>query len=257
MTDDINAGSELEPAQETITPDIQAPVEAPKTDEAPKELSVRENLVKALKETKENADKGPAEKPQAQTAPKDKAAKAGDPAAAVSKDVQQPKPAITAPASWSAPAKAKFATLDPVLQNEILKREKEVTQGFSKLDEERNFGKQMKDAAAPYMAIIKAEGGDPVKAYAEYLNIAYQMRTATPQQKGNILIGLAQRFGADLRVNPNQQVNPEVQQLQKTVQQLQWEREQERQYQQQQTQTTIDGMISAFAADPKTFTTRR
>lgn len=254
-SEELETGSTMDAGSEAVA-DVQeqAKLESAKTEpaaEQPKEQSLRESLAQGLKEARDNAAK--ADKPQAPKAPETKTAEAGKPTAttAVDKNLQQPKATIAAPPSWSAPAKAKFSTLDPVLQNEILKREKEVHQKFTAMDEERGLGKSIKEASAPYEAIIRAEGGDAVKAFKDFLNHAYLLRTASPQQKGQMLLQIAQRYGADLRVNPNQQVNPEVQQLQKTVQQLQWEREQERLNQQQQTQATIQAQIEAFSAKPE------
>lgn len=262
MTDDINAGSELEPAQETIAPDTQEQPKTETTTEPPKEVSLRESLAAGLKEARQNEGKAQPEKQQAQTAPKDKAAKTGEPAAAVvDKAVQQP----AAPSALSAQARAKLAAADPILKNEILSlekkftdlrdkhdtREKEFHKKLTAHDDARNLGLNIKDASAPYEAIIRAEGGDAVKAFKDFLNHAYLLRTASPQTKGQLLLQIAQKYGADLRVNPNQQVNPDVQRLEKTVQQLQWEREQEKSNQQQQLQTNIQSQIEAFSAKPE------
>jgi hypothetical protein len=108
-----------------------------------------------------------------------------------------PNNGAAAPEGWSAPAKAKWTGLDPLVQREIAKREKDFHVALTKQDEERVFGRQMKETAAPYMHIIRAEGGDARAAFQDYLNTAYKMRTASPQEKAQILLAYAQRFGAD------------------------------------------------------------
>lgn len=171
-----------------------APVEVV---EEPKKLSLGDELRKNLDEAEQRA-----RDEQGRFAKEAKAkveAKPLEVKPPIADPVIQPiQPLVKAPNAWSGPAKAKFATLPPDIQQEISKREADVEKGFTKLDEDRQFGKQFRDTIIPYMAMIQAEGSTPHAAVQSLLNSAYQLRTATPAAKGAMLIGLAKQYGADL-----------------------------------------------------------
>ena len=164
-----------------------------------------------------------------------------------------------APDAWSPAAKAKFAMLDPEVQAEIARREAEVHKGFTKQDEQRNLGKSIEQAYAPYMAMVRAEGGDPVRTTQVLLQTAYTLRHGTPEQKEHLVLGLMQQYAVD----PNrvfqrlaggqqtQQVHPQVAQLQAQVERLQRAEQERMQSTQSQEQAQIGQAIERFASDPK------
>jgi len=59
------------------------------------------------------------------------------------------QPAITAPTSWSPEAKAEWAKLSPALQQAVIKREKEVSDGFAQKSNELQTWKQVEGVLAP------------------------------------------------------------------------------------------------------------
>lgn len=119
-----------------------------------------------------------------------------DPAPEIAKEPELP--AIEPPAAWKAEDKEKFKALPRDVQETIKAREEEVHKGFTKLDEERNLGKQIKEVVTPYMAIIQAEGGTPVTAVRDLLNTAYMLRTAPAVQKVEIVRQICQTYGVDM-----------------------------------------------------------
>lgn len=159
-----------------------------------------------------------------------------------------------APAAWSG-TKEEFAALPTTVQDRIIQREEEVHKGFTKLDEERNLGKSMKEIITPYMAIIQAEGGTPQGAVKDLLNTAYVLRTGSPQQKLQLMSQVAQQYGVDLRqlAQPQQQtmVDPNIQALYQKVQTLEQERNNSRLLQEQNDSAKVNNEIEAFAADTK------
>lgn len=157
------------------------------------------------------------------------------------------------PRSWTNEEKAKWAEATPEVRKAILRREQEVEQGFTKLDEERNFGKSLKDVITPYMSIIQAEGGTPVTAVQSLLNTAYILRTAPIAQKTALFHQLAQQYGVDLSqpnstVQPNQMLAQTQQEIAALKQQIQ---QQPEIFRQQQENLAIKSQIDTFAADPK------
>ena len=182
-------------------------------------ISLRDELANALKEVTERDSALPeseaAETPGApkEDRPRDEsgrfAAKEGSAPAKPEAAPQEPakvetppKPAATpsvkAPQSWSTAAKADFDKLPPHIQAEIAKRESDVEKGFTRQDEERQFGRSLRDIINPYMPIITAEGGTPQKAVQELLNTAYLLRRGTPEQKVALFRATAQQFGIPL-----------------------------------------------------------
>lgn len=166
-------------------------------------------------------------------------------------------PAIKPPDSWSPAAKAKFAAMDPELQQEVMRREAEVHKGFTTQDEHRKLGKTFTDVMTPYLPMIRAEGGDPIAAVQNLMQTAYNLRAASQDQKQEMCIALCQQYGIDLRGVFNRlsggqrQVDPQVSQLQQQLQALQQDKLQREQSQQSQEQAQIHQTIDSFASDPK------
>lgn len=187
---------------------------------------------------------------QAQPLPIDPAAQPG-----AQQVVQPPR----APDAWSPAAKAKFATLDPEIQAEIAKRETEVHKGFTRQDDQRTLGKNFEQAMQPYLAMIRSEGSDPIRAAATVMQTAYNLRAGTQDQKEQLLIGLMNQY----QIDPNRvfqrlsggyqqsQVDPQVAALHQQVQQLQQVIQGGQQQAEQAAQAQIHQTIESFASDPK------
>lgn len=166
----------------------------------------------------------------------------------------QQQPAIAPPSNLKPELRAAWDAAPPELRKYIADREAEVHKGFTRMDEERQFGKTMRDTISPYTSMIQAEGGDPASAVKALLNTAYILRSGSVQQKVSALQAVAQQYGIPLenvqQLQQQQRVDPHVAALQQQVQQLtqsQQRQQQEReQAEQHQTQTTIQ----AFAAAP-------
>ena len=157
--------------------------------------------------------------------------------------------AIRPPDSWTPVAKAKFAEIPPEIQQEIARREEEVHKGFTKFDEERVLGKQIKDVITPYLPMIRAEGGDTVGAVSNLLQTAHMLRT----DPRTAILNLAQRFGVDLGAGAPQQqnVDPVVQQLQQQIYQMQQQQQQQYYMKEQHENAQVQSTIESFASDPK------
>lgn len=158
-----------------------------------------------------------------------------------------------APASWSNAVKAKWAALDPEIRSEIVKREADVHKGFTKMDEERTFAKQMQQVVAPYEAIIRAEGGTVPTAVASVLNTAYILRTGDPQAKARAVAEVCQQYGVDLNLvaQPQGQLPPEVLGLRQELQELKGQWTQRQQQERQQMESQVLNAVETFRQDPK------
>lgn len=158
-----------------------------------------------------------------------------------------------APASWSNPAKAKWAALDPELRAEINKREADIHKGFTKMDDERHFAKEMQRATAPYEAIIRASGVSIPQAVEQVLNTAYILRTADPMTKAREIAQVCQQYGVDLRLlaQPQGEQNPQVQALQQRLAQMEGQFNQRQQAEKQQLEQQVLNAVETFGQDPK------
>lgn len=158
------------------------------------------------------------------------------------------------PNTWTPAAKAKFTTLDPDLQQEIIKREQDMARAITLHDQDRSFGKTVKDVVTPYLPMINAEGATPETAIQSLLNTAYRLRTSSPQEKGVLLANLARQYGADLSAFSGDQeqapIDPTVQALQQKLQQLEGFITQQHTQQQTVAEQTLLRDINAFQADP-------
>lgn len=157
------------------------------------------------------------------------------------------------PQSWKPELKAEWDKLPDTVRKYTLEREAEVHKGFTKMDEERNFGKAIKDVVTPYMAVIQSEGGTAAQAIQSLLNTAYTLRTAQPQQKVQLFRQLAMQYQVPLaelfkEVNNQGAVNPDVQRLEQQLQQLQQAQTQREQMAKEQEAAQAMGQVTQFAA---------
>lgn len=160
---------------------------------------------------------------------------------------------VKAPESAPPEVKALFDKLPPEVQGWVAKREAEVHRQFTRQDEERNFGKSMKDVVTPYLPMIQAEGGNPVAAVQNLLNTAYILRHAPIEQKTEAVKALIQQYGIDATTlaQPQAYVDPTVAQLQRQLAEIENRDQQREQFQQQQQTQAMQAELQAFAADPK------
>lgn len=179
-------------------------------------------------------DKAPAEKPVDHSQP-----------------ITPAVPAIKPPDGWNAAAKAKFATLEPDIQAEIVRRETDMHRQFTTQDQDRTLGKGIREVAAPYLATIRAEGGDEKQAFQQFLNYAHIMRSGTPAQKAQALQAVAQQYNVELG-QPLQQApqNQQFETLNQRLDRLERERQEEIQQRQVQEQSALTSEIDAFKAEP-------
>lgn len=111
--------------------------------------------------------------------------------------VQQPEPseAIRPPQSWSAKAKAQFAALDPVIQAEVLKREKDVDAGLAQWRPKGERLNRLDTVIDPIRDRLTLAGIDEV-AYLQALTKADEMLRGP--DKLNALLQVAQMYGIAL-----------------------------------------------------------
>jgi hypothetical protein len=249
---------------------VETPVEDAEIEQPIEPPSIRDSLASALEESKAKAANDADGKKLVSFKATPKEAKVKDDNAIdkplktktikdITKDVSQVTgketvlPEIKTPQSFQGANAPAWKDLPRNMQEFLAKREEDYHRELTKQDEERTFGRSIKELASPYLPLIQAEGGDVTKAFQNFLNHAYILRTKSPQEKGLLILKLAQEFGADLRgaaQQGNVQVSPQLQQLQQEVQDLKKQREQEIALKKQQEDTALKSQVDAFSADP-------
>lgn len=106
-------------------------------------------------------------------------------------NIQQPSQAMEVPTSWSADAKAKWATLDPSIQAEIVRRERNMSDGGQKWSEEKRGYEEILSpvrAVAQKYGVNEREGLHRLLAANEFLE----------RDPPAAIAWLAQSYGLDL-----------------------------------------------------------
>lgn len=125
-----------------------------------------------------------------------------------------------APQSWGTAVKSKWNELPEDVRAEVLKRENDMHQVLTRHDGDLRLGREMKEAVAPYVATIIAEGGTPVTAVRDLLNTAYVLRTGTPEQKKAIIFNTAKQFNIDIGVANDDYEDPTIASLKQQIEEL-------------------------------------
>ncbi len=161
----------------------------------------------------------PAAKPGSKTLPKldgkpGSAPKTGEQVPAAGKDQKvtplgTPKPAATgpgatvpastvrAPVTWRPELREKFATLPPEVQEEVTRREKDMTTFMEQTAGARNYAQSINQVIAPYEALIRAEGGNHITAVDSLFKTAYILRTAAPHTKAKMVAQMIKQHAVD------------------------------------------------------------
>jgi hypothetical protein len=153
---------------------------------------------------------------------------------------QAPSPVHEAPSSWSAPAKAKWSTLDPSIQAEIVRREQNMHEGGQKWSEEK---RRYEETFAPVREAARKSGIDEHEGMRRLI-AANEFLDRDPV---GAIQWLAQAYGVDLQNMSAQparpQADPMLTQLSQEVSFLKSDLE-------QRTMRDIQSQIDAFKNAP-------
>lgn len=94
----------------------------------------------------------------------------------------------------------RWNSLPPEVQQEVLRREREISTGLQGAAEARRFHEQFNQALTPYKAFIDMEGGDPLKAFGDYLKTAAILRSGSPQDKAMAFAQATRQYGIDVNL---------------------------------------------------------
>ena len=230
----------------------QKPVETQISEEKPSKKTLREDIQDQVRAAKDR-EADPETKPARKTKNPLELPKQERSIPSTQSSQPEEKP-LNAPISLKGEEKAKWSELPKWAQETIIRRESEAEKKITAMDEERHFGKKIKEVVTPYTPLFAMSNTTPEQGIREMLNYAQILQTGTPQSKGLLLHQLAQRWGADMRFTPEAATQPQNQ-LSVLQQELQRTKEElarlPQTLKQQQSEAEIKTIIENFANDPK------
>ncbi len=105
--------------------------------------------------------------------------------------------AVGAPKTWTKAALEKWATVDPTVQAEVLKREEDFMRGIGQYKEKADLGDRYDKVVEPFRGVLAAENIDPVQLFQSFSANHYLLTRGTPQQKLELTANLIQGYGID------------------------------------------------------------
>jgi len=162
--------------------------------------------------------------------------------------------AVSPPVSWSAEAKAAFATLTPAVQQAVLKREKEVSDGFAQKSAELKDWEPLKSVLGPRQHALAAAYG----SVANGIQTLFSLSDYAEKDAPGFIKWFAQQRGIDLSSlagtpagQPQASADPTIAALQQQIASLNQQLTGFTQSQEQAQQAELTRQIEAFKADPK------
>jgi len=107
-------------------------------------------------------------------------------------------PVEKAPQAWKPAQKAKWASLDPDIRQEVVRRERETTQVLNESAQVRQFAQQFHGTIQPYLARLQSSGTAPLRAVQNLLAADHLLATAPKAQKAQYLAKLINDYGVDI-----------------------------------------------------------
>lgn len=128
---------------------------------------------------------------------------AAEPAeAAAEKPAAKPTAEATAsspaPASWTPTAKEEWSKLPPTIQQEVTRREAEITRTLNATSEARKGYETFRQITGPFEHLMRMEGASPFQAVDNLVKTAAHLRLGTQVQKSQIIQNIINQYGVDI-----------------------------------------------------------
>jgi hypothetical protein len=183
---DAVQSKQAEPAIETSVDNDEKPSK-PKRDEKGKFSKVDEEDKGADGDSSDATGADPVDETKAESDSNE--GEAGEP---LSQEVKRP------PQALSASIKGKWADIPEDVKNEFIRLESASAKGVASLKQDAHIGRELMEEIRPYEALIQSAGGTPKTAVRNLLQTAAILRTGTPAQKQNAVIGIIREYGIQL-----------------------------------------------------------
>ncbi len=108
--------------------------------------------------------------------------------------------AVKPPRSWSAEAKAAFAALPEPVKQDVLRREKEISQGLELAAPARKHYESFQEVVKPFQPLLDAYGvSDPLPEIKQLLTARATLEIGSPEQKAALIANMVHNFGIDVQ----------------------------------------------------------
>lgn len=114
------------------------------------------------------------------------------------KPVEPEKPKVRPPASWKPTARESWEKAPPEIQQEVLRREKEISAALNESAEARATYQKFRETVSPYESMIRAQGVEPIQAVGNLLRTAAQLATAPVPARAQIVADIIKTYGVDI-----------------------------------------------------------
>ena len=128
---------------------------------------------------------------------------AAEPAEAAAEDpAAEPEPEVaasgSAPASWTPTAKEAWSKLPPEVQEEVTRRERDISRVLSHTAEARKGYETFRQITGPFEHLMRMEGASPFQAVDNLVKTAAHLRLGTQVQKSQIIQNIINQYGVDI-----------------------------------------------------------
>ena len=150
---------------------------------------------------------------------------------------------MQAPRSWKPGAREHWASLPPDVQQEVMRRETEISRFAQNTAQARQVADTLGQMAQQYAPALQAEGVDIITATQNLMGMVGRLRFGTPQERASTIVSLINSYGVDvealdqalvnhlggqngqpMQAQPQQFTDPRVDQLLGSIQQMQAQR---------------------------------
>jgi len=166
---------------------------------------------------------------------------------------------LKAPVSWKPTAKSQWEKLPSEIKNEVLRREKEMSQFVSQNDHHRKFNEAFTTVVKPFEHLIRSQNSTPLAAVRNLMTTAAGLTTGNKQQKASIVAEIIANYGVDVetldlvlsgkgaQIKPAQDdINPRLMQMLQPVYGFMSEVQQARELHEQRRQQQADELVESF-----------
>lgn len=106
---------------------------------------------------------------------------------------------IKAPQSWKPAARESWAKAPPEIQQEVARREKEISIALQESSEARQAYQKFREMTGPYEHMFRAERVDAFQATQNLLQTAAALATAPAAHKAQIVANIIKTYGVDIQ----------------------------------------------------------
>lgn len=102
------------------------------------------------------------------------------------------------PQSWKKEAKGEWANIPLHVRQEVYRREQEVARTLQEVAPARQLQQEFQQTVQPYMARLQSAGVEPMQAVKFLLDADFNLATATPVGKAQLMAKLINDYGVDI-----------------------------------------------------------